>query len=235
MKPSPHWLDELPRDRLLAEMSLWSADLGRMADEIARVDAYADLYHLDVADGHFSPNLLLFPDLVKMIRRTTTRPLHVHLMADDAILLDQIRQFADVGADVLSIHVENGRLEEGLELIAERGILAGLVLQLATPVASVERYLDRINIVTLLGTRIGVKGQDLDARATHKLGEGRDLIAQNALAHRILLASDGGNRQHTVPLLRKAGADTVVLGSLAFNDPDLAGRMAWLHALEPKG
>ena len=101
MRPESNWIQALPRDRLLAEVSLWSADLGRMGEEICRVDGLTDLYHLDVADGHFSPDLLLFPDLVRMIRTQTSRPLHVHLMAADRILLDQIRQFSDAGADAL--------------------------------------------------------------------------------------------------------------------------------------
>lgn len=234
MRPSHNWLDELPRERLLAEMSLWSADLGRMSDEIRRVDGFADLYHLDVADGHFSPDILLFPDLVRMIRRSTARPLHVHLMVDDSILMAQIKQFADAGADALSIHAENRHVEEGLGLVAELGMVAGLVLQLHTPVTVVDRFLDRLGILTLLGTRIGVKGQDLDGQATARLAEAKDMISRAEQTRRILLASDGGNRQHTVPLLRAAGAETVVLGSLAFNDPDLPQRMTWLHAL-PQG
>ena len=90
MRPPPDWLEALPRHRLLAEMSLWSADLGRIAEEVARVDAVADLYHLDVADGHFAPGLLLFPDLVRSIRRRTARPLHVHLMVGDESALPAI-------------------------------------------------------------------------------------------------------------------------------------------------
>jgi ribulose-phosphate 3-epimerase len=225
------WFGALPRDRLLAEMSLWSADLGRMADEIARVDRFADLYHLDVADGHFSPVLLLFPDLAKTIRRCTSRPLHVHLMVADSILLEQIRQFADIGADVLSVHVENRLCEVALALIAKLGMRAGLVLQLSSPINSAERHLGQISFLTLLGTRIGVKGQELDARALERLGEAQEMILRERAADRILLAADGGNRQNTVADLRRAGAETVVLGSLAFNDPDLPGRMAWLHAL----
>ena len=63
MHPEAHWLNALPTDRLLAEMSLWSAELGHLVDEIQRVDALTDIYHIDVADGHFSPALLFFPDL----------------------------------------------------------------------------------------------------------------------------------------------------------------------------
>lgn len=230
MRADPGWFDALPADRLLAEMSLWSADLGRLAEEIARVDPLTDLYHLDVADGHFSPALLLFPDLVAAIRRLTARPLHVHLMVSDEILLDQIDQFADAGADLISIHAENANLAEGLDLIAGRGVVAGIVLRLPTPVGFAEDLLDRVGMLTLLGTRIGVKGQDLDAGAAARLAEARGLI-DRAGGGRVLLAADGGNRHHTVPALRAAGADTVVLGSLAFGDADLAGCIAWVRGL----
>jgi ribulose-phosphate 3-epimerase len=224
------WIENLPRDRLLAEMSLWSADLIRIRDEIARMDPYTDLYHLDVADGRFSPALLFFPDFVAQIRRSTARPLHVHLMVDDAILMDQIDQFAEAGADLISLHAENANAAEGLKRIAGLGIAAGLVLQLHTPVEAAKRMLAQVDMLTLLGTRIGVKGQGLDAMAEARLADAQKLIAEAALPRRILLAADGGIREHTVPGLRRAGAETVVMGSLAFNAPDLAGRMAWIHA-----
>src|SRR4029077_490895 len=92
-RPPADWLAALPRNRLLAEMSLWSADLGRLGDDIARVEAATDIFHIDVADGHFSPALLFFPDLVAVARRATAKPLHVHLMVADAILQGQVEQF----------------------------------------------------------------------------------------------------------------------------------------------
>ena len=231
-RPPEDWLARLPRDRLLAEVSLWSADLCRMGDDIARIDAHTDIYHLDVADGHFSPALLLFPDLVAAIRRATAKPLHVHLMATDDIVADQIEQFADAGADLISIHLENKRIADGLALIARRGLRSGLVAQLQTPVAAFAPYLDRISMLTLLGTRIGVKGQGLDSSACDRLREARALISAKFSDGRVVLAADGGIREHTVPELRAAGAETVVMGSLAFGAADLASRMAWVHAQE---
>lgn len=227
------WFETLPDDRLLAEISLWSADLCRMGDDIARIDPYADIHHLDVADGHFSPALLLFPDLVAAIRKRTAKPLHVHLMVADAILLDQIEQFADAGADLLSIHLENGNVDAGLALIEKRGLRSGLVAQLPSPVSAFAPYLDRISMLTLLGTRIGVKGQDLDPQAGDRLREARSLIAGRAGGRRIVLAADGGIREHTVPGLRAAGAETIVMGSLAFGAADLGERMAWVRAQKP--
>ena len=96
-------------------MSLWSADLGRLADDIRRVEAFTDIFHIDVADGHFSPALLFFPDLVAVARRATAKPLHVHLMVADAILQSQVEQFADAGADLISVHAENANAAAALE------------------------------------------------------------------------------------------------------------------------
>jgi ribulose-phosphate 3-epimerase len=223
-------IDHLPKNRLMAEMSLWSADLCRMADDMARIDPYTDIYHLDAADGHFSPAFLLFPDLAAAIRKQTKKPVHVHLMVTDSVLLDQVEQFADSGADIISVHAENANATTALENIRKRGLTAGLVLQLHTPVATAKKYMSHISILTFLGTRIGIKGQGLDETAESRLREARQLIdAQKS--HRIILAADGGIREHTVPGLRAASADTVVMGSLAFNAPDLEARMAWLKAL----
>ena len=222
-------LQALPRDRLLAEFSLWSADLVHLADEIARVDPHVDLYHIDVADGHFSPALLYFPDLVAAVRKRTDKPLHVHLMVADAILLGQASQFAEAGADLISVHAENANAAGALDLIEDRGIATGIVLQLHTPVEAARTFVSRLDVLTLLGTRIGIKGQGLDPEAESRLTLGRTLIG--ASGRPVLLAADGGIREHTVPGLRGAGADTIVMGSLAFNDPDLAGRIEWVHGL----
>jgi ribulose-phosphate 3-epimerase len=104
-----------------------------------------------------------------------------------------------------------------------------MVLRVETPVERVAPWLDRLDFLTLLGTAIGVKGQGLDAAATTRLETAAGLIAGQS--RRIVLAADGGIRETTVPLLRAAGAETVVMGSLAFGAPDLAARMRWLYAL----
>ncbi|MEC7853652.1 MAG: ribulose-phosphate 3-epimerase [Pseudomonadota bacterium] len=218
----------LPKGRLLAEFSLWSADLVRIADDVARVDDHVDIYHADVADGHFSPAMLLFPDLISQIRPLTERPIHVHLMVADNALANQIDQFAAAGADIISIHAENADVRTALDRIAAKGLAAGLVLQLHTPVASIQSHLDRLAMLTLLGTKMGIKGVGLDPQAEDRLREARGMIA--ATDGQTLLAADGGIRDHTVPGLREAGADTIVMGSLAFGAEDLPGRMAWVHA-----
>lgn len=226
------WIDALPGDRLIAEFSVWSADLVRLADDLARVDPHVDILHVDVADGHFSPAMLFFPDLVAGVRKISTRPIHVHLMVADSIVLPQIEQFTDAGSDLISIHLENESVaDKALDLLERRGVAAGMVLKVDTPVERIRPYIPQLSFVTLLGTAIGVKGQSLSESAGRRLTEARLLIAEAASHRRTVLAADGGIREHTVPLLREAGAETVVLGSLAFNAPSLDERMAWLRAL----
>lgn len=230
-RPDATWLDTLPKPSPIAEFSLWSADLGALRADMARVDAHVDMYHIDVSDGHFVPALLFFPDQIANLRKATAKPFHVHLMVQDAVLLSQIDQFAEAGADLISVHVETepAILDAALTRIAELGLKAGLVLQLHTPVAEAAGWLDRVGLLTLVSTAIGIKGVQPDETTYLRLAEARALL--NAQAPGVILAADGGIREHTVPRMRAEGAQTVVLGSLAFGAADLPARMAWLSAL----
>jgi ribulose-phosphate 3-epimerase len=231
-RPAPTWIDHLPAGRLIVEASLWSANLVCLAGDLARIGPHVDLLHIDAADGRFAPALLFFPDLVAGIRKVSSVPIHIHLMARDDILLSQIDQFAEAGGDLISIHVENEAVADAaLDRLDTRGIAAGMVLKVDTPVVRVASYLPRLRFLTLLGTEIGVKGQDLDKKALDRLREAKHLIAATRATRRIVLAADGGIRESTVPLLFSAGAETVVAGSLVFGAPDLLARIAWLHSL----
>lgn len=215
------WIAALPRERLLAEFSLWSADLVRLADDIARAEPFADLFHIDVSDGHYSSRLLFFPDLVARIREITKTPLHVHLMADPAVLPAQIDQFAEAGADLISVHEASA-----IDRIDAHGKAAGLVLAPDVALESVAPWLERIEFLTLLGTAVGVKGKGLLPEALPRMRRARQIAGD-----RVRLAADGGIRRETVPLLRQAGADSVVMGSLAFGSGDLRRTMEWLRTL----
>jgi ribulose-phosphate 3-epimerase len=223
----------LPRNRLLGEFSLWSADLANMERDLNRIEPFVDLHHIDVADARFTPGFLFFPDFVARIAKLTAKPIHVHLMVEAEIVEEQTRQFIEAGADLVSVHAENGEAcLRAVQLARELGAEAGVVLRLETPVSAAAPFLPEVAFVTLLGTSIGVKGQSLSDQACPRLIEARQLMRKAGREADIILAADGGIRHETVPRLRAAGAETVVLGSLAFGDPDLARRMAWLHALE---
>lgn len=225
----------LPRNRLLGEFSLWSADLANMERDLHRIEPYVDLHHIDVADARFTPGFLFFPDFVARIAKLTARPIHVHLMVEAEIVEEQTRQFIEAGASLVSVHAETGEAgRRAIRLAKELGAEAGVVLRLETPVAEAEPFLADVAFLTLLGTSIGVKGQSLSEKACDRLREARTLMKHAGREKEIILAADGGIREQTVPLLRAAGAETVVLGSLAFGDKDLASRIAWLHALETR-
>ena len=231
----PAAIAALPRNRLLGEFSLWSADLANMETDLKRIEPYVDLHHIDVADARFTPGFLFFPDFVARIAKSTAKPIHVHLMVEAEIVEEQTRQFIEAGADLISVHAENG--DAGLRAIAlakELGAEAGVVLRLETPVSAIDPFIDHVAFVTLLGTSIGVKGQSLSETACDRLIEARSLLRKAGREDQIILAADGGIREQTVPLLRQAGAQTVVLGSLAFGDKNLGDRIAWLHGLESR-
>ena len=230
-KPDANWLATLPISRLIAEFSMWSADLGNLRADLARVEPHVDMLHIDVSDGHFTAALLFFPDQVANLRKTTAKPMHVHLMVQGAVLLSQVEQFAEAGADLISIHAETDPaiLEAAFAKIEAHGLKSGLVLQLETPVNQATRWLNRIALLTLVSTPIGIKGVQPDETTYLRLAEARALLTTHA--PKVILAADGGIREHTVPRMRQEGAQTVVLGSLAFNAADLPARMAWLAAL----
>ncbi len=221
------FLNNLPRKNLVAEFSLWSANLLRLEEDVARIAPHCDILHVDVADGHFAPAMLFFPDQIAAVRKISKLPIHVHLMVADNILMSQIDQFAEAGADMISVHVENANAGEALTHIISKGIASGVVLKWDTPTSAANAYVDNINFLTLLGTAIGVKGQSLSPLAPSRLLEAKSLIG----TRQITLAADGGIRNETVPLLRASGAQTVVLGSLAFGAPDLGARISWLKSL----
>jgi len=231
-RPAVSWIDRLPSRRAIAEFSLWSADLLRLSDELIRIEPCADLLHVDVADGHFAHALLFFPDLVAAVRQATRLPIHAHLMVAESVLLSQIDEFAEAGCDLISLHVENAAVAEAaLDRLEAKGVAAGMAVKIETPIAAAARFLPRLRFLTLLGTALGVRGQRLDATACDRLRQAARLIADSGAERRIVLAADGGIKEQTAPELRAAGAQSLVLGSLAFGAPELASRMAWLHAI----
>lgn len=225
----PFW-DKYPSDRLLVEASLWSADFTRFAAEIERIDDYIDLYHIDVSDGHFVPGLLFFADLVAALRPLTTHAFHVHLMATNP--LDHVDDFIQAGANLITVHAENGPLAPAaLHRIRSRGAAAGLCLGLDIAPESILPYLELVDLVLMMGTPMGVKGVDPSRMAFSRLHQMKRLVVEAGFQGRVKVAADGGIRTHTVPELRRCGADLIIAGSLAFKGKDLKETFRWLHGL----
>lgn len=223
----------LDRSRLLLDVSLWSAPLARMADAIHRTEDCADMYHIDVADGHFVPSLLFFPDLVAAIRAETAKPLHVHFMLDDP--LSQVDEFVSAGADIITIQAENGdSVPRVISRLRERNVAVGLAFQIDTSMDLLDAYINDIDLVLMMGTRLGIKGVGLDLRAYERLCTVRAKIASRGLGDRIIVSADGGIRDETVPKLYAAGADMVTPGSLVFKSADLEETVRWARSLSRK-
>lgn len=199
---------------LKCSTSLWSADLANLAAEIKRVEAHSDRFHIDVADGIYVPTLLFFPDLVKAIRPHTKLPFEVHLIT--AHPLRWMPPFIEAGADIIIVyHDIQDDLRTVLDTIHAAGKKAGVSLHLKEPVDVLEPYWDKLDVVTIVGTDIGIKGAGMDASVPPKIRRTREIINQRGL--RTEIEADGGIRRETVPLIAEAGADLIVPGSLMFN------------------
>jgi ribulose-phosphate 3-epimerase len=207
--------------------SLWSADLTNLAADMKRVEAYSERFHLDVADGHYVPTLLFFPDLVKALRPHTKVPFEIHLMVTDP--LAWIEPFAEAGADGFIFCFDAAR-DPGavLRAIRARGKRTGASLLLTEPLDLLEPYWNDMDMVTIVGTAMGIKGASMDPSVPGKIRQARAIVRERGLKTEI--EADGGIRRETVPLIHAAGADYIVPGSLMFKeDPPTMRR--WLASL----
>ncbi len=207
--------------------SLWSADLSNLAAEIRRVEPYSERFHIDVADGHYVKSLLFFPDMVSALRQHTRLPFEVHLMVTEP--MDWIEPFVDAGADSI-IFCFDASSDPGavLRSIRAHGKKAGVSLLVTEPVELLEPHWDDLDIVTVVGTAMGIKGASMDPDVPGKIRRAKEIVAERGLTTEI--EADGGIRRETVPLLHAAGADLIVPGSLMFKEDPPAMR-EWLASL----
>ncbi len=198
--------------------SILSADFARLADEVARVEAGgADLLHVDVMDGHFVPNLTVGPPIVEALRKVTKLPLDVHLMITNADAY--IKEFADAGADYLTVHVEAcPHLHRTVQAIKERGVKAGVTLNPATPLGSVEAILPDADLLLIMSVNPGFGGQSFIPSSLQKISQARAMIER--VGSRALLEVDGGVKVENAAQIVAAGADILVSGSAIFSSRD---------------
>lgn len=212
---------------LKCSTSLWSADLANLESEMKRVEPYSERFHLDVADGHYVKNLLFFPDLVKTLRKHTRLPFEVHLMVTDP--MGWVESFVDAGADGIIFCFDVAKDPRSvLQAIRSAGKYAGVSLLINEPIEVLEPYWDLLDIVTIVGTAMGIKGASMDPGVPDKIRRTRGLIQERRLSTEI--ETDGGIRRQTVPLLHAAGSDFIVPGSLMFGEDPKSMRQ-WLASL----
>jgi ribulose-phosphate 3-epimerase len=206
----------IPGGRVKVAASVMCADLCRLEESIRQLEAAgADMLHVDVADGHFVPNLLLGPDVVRQFRAKTSLPVDVHLMVENA---DQyVDRFAEIGVAMVAVHVEAcPHLDRTLTEIRARGMQAGVAFNPATPLADMEYVLERLDFVLLMTVNPGFAGQKLVAGAIRKIRDCRRFLDDRGLD--VPITVDGNVSFEHIPKMVAAGAEILV-----------AGTSSWFH------
>lgn len=202
-------------EKIMIAPSLLSVDIGNIQRDIELLENSVDLFHVDVMDGHFVPNISFGVPVVQGIRALTAVPLDVHLMIDNPSRF--IEPFAKAGSNILTIHAEApDDIGACLKYIRQLGLKSGLALNPDTPPSRIEPFLEDVDMVLQMTVFPGFGGQAMVEQAISNIAVLRSMIGD------IDLEVDGGITAENVRRLTDAGANVIVSGSGIFRQRDLA-------------
>ena len=198
--------------------SILAADFSRLGEEVRAAEAAgADWIHVDVMDGHFVPNITIGPGIVEAVRRCTDLPLDVHLMIETPDRY--VDDFVAAGADTIGVHVEAcPHLHRSIQTIREAGARACVVINPATPAASVESVLSEVDQVLVMTVNPGFGGQKFIRSALPAVERIRSWVQQGGLE--VDIEVDGGITAETIGEAARAGANVFVAGTAVFGIDD---------------
>ena len=203
--------------------SILAADFASLATEVASVNDYADLLHVDIMDGHFVPNLSLGIPVVEALRRHSELPFDCHLMTTNPVAY--LEELARAGANLVTMHIEAvPDPRAAAAAAADQGLGFGLVINPGTPYTAVEPFVEVCDLVVIMSVEPGYGGQSFIDSVLHEVEAARNSIDSQGL--RADIEIDGGITVVTAPLARSAGADIFVAGTAVFGEQDRGGAIA---------
>jgi ribulose-phosphate 3-epimerase len=213
--------------------SILSADFAALGDAVRTVSAGgADWVHVDVMDGRFVPNISIGIPVVAALKNVSPLPLDVHLMIVEPE--KYVDAFVEAGAASLSIHVEaTAHVHRAVQRIKHLGALAGVAINPATPLDTLEDIAPDLDLVILMSVNPGFGGQSFIERSYDRLRRLRDLLARTGSAAEVTV--DGGVDPSRAEAVVAAGGDILVAGSAVFAASDPAAAIASLRGAGQRG
>ena len=210
--------------------SILSADFANLGEQVRMLDeAGAQYVHIDVMDGMFVPSISFGMPVIKSIRECSDRIFDVHLMIEEPGRY--IDDLAEVGADLITVHAEACKhLDRTIEAIKEKGLLAGVALNPATPLSAIEWILPKVDMVLIMSVNPGFGGQKFIPESLDKIREARKMITDQGLF--VDIQVDGGIYQTNVKEVLDAGANIIVAGSAVFKGDPAENTKAMMEILK---